>query len=267
MLWAQFDYTGRPCFSPQVLNESQQVQRLVRDLSLAATGAGEEPPLRYLVLGSKVPGIWNSRRRSRTLRHADPPPRPRRVDALRTSVLRGRLHQRDAVSAPRHHRGAGARRRAGRRLRGGDVEQSRHRRAQRQVRPARSAVQSVPGHGRLHLHGAPHRARPRRAHDPVGRNFHRRETARDRPDRRAGAGRRRGRDAVRGDRPRRQTASDPCRAAHGAAPGQSAWASRKWRASPNCGSMPRSSSRKAISRRCCASPRRRTAAASGLQPT
>ena len=59
MLWAQFDYTGRPCFSPQVLNESQQVQRLVRDLSLAATGAGEEPPLRYLVLGSKVPGIWN----------------------------------------------------------------------------------------------------------------------------------------------------------------------------------------------------------------
>ena len=59
MLWAQFDYTGRPCFSPQVLNESQQVQRLVRDLSLAATGAGEEPPLRYLVLGSKVQGIWN----------------------------------------------------------------------------------------------------------------------------------------------------------------------------------------------------------------
>jgi len=59
MLWAQFDYTGRPCFSPQVLNESQQVQRLVRDLSLAATGAGEEAPLRYLVLGSRAPGVWN----------------------------------------------------------------------------------------------------------------------------------------------------------------------------------------------------------------
>ena len=59
ILWCQFEYTGRPCFSPQVLNESQQVHRLVRDLTLAATGAGEEPPLRYLVLGSRVPGIWN----------------------------------------------------------------------------------------------------------------------------------------------------------------------------------------------------------------
>ncbi len=59
ILWCQFDYTGRPCFTPQVLNEAQQVQRLVRDLSLAATGAGQEPPLRYLVLGSRAQGIWN----------------------------------------------------------------------------------------------------------------------------------------------------------------------------------------------------------------
>ncbi|HEX4113528.1 MAG TPA: crotonase/enoyl-CoA hydratase family protein [Stellaceae bacterium] len=59
ILWCQFDYTGRPCFSPQVLNEAQQVQKLVRDLCLAATGAGEEPPLRYLVLNSAVPGVWN----------------------------------------------------------------------------------------------------------------------------------------------------------------------------------------------------------------
>jgi DSF synthase len=59
VLWCQFEYTGRPCFSPQVLNEAQQVQRLVRDLSLAATGASEEPPLRYLVLASRLPGIWN----------------------------------------------------------------------------------------------------------------------------------------------------------------------------------------------------------------
>jgi DSF synthase len=59
ILWCQFDYTGRPCFSPQVLQESQQVQKLVRDLCLAATGAGEEPPLRYLVLNSAAPGVWN----------------------------------------------------------------------------------------------------------------------------------------------------------------------------------------------------------------
>jgi DSF synthase len=59
LLWCQFEYTGRPCFSPTVLSEAQQVQKLVRDLSLAALGAGEEPPLRYLVLGSRVPGVWN----------------------------------------------------------------------------------------------------------------------------------------------------------------------------------------------------------------
>ena len=39
MLWCQFDYTGRPCFTPQVLNEAQQVHGLVRDLCLAATAA------------------------------------------------------------------------------------------------------------------------------------------------------------------------------------------------------------------------------------
>jgi DSF synthase len=59
VLWCQFEYTGRPCFSPAVLSEAQQVQKLVRDLSLAAVGAGEEPPLRYLVLGSRTAGVWN----------------------------------------------------------------------------------------------------------------------------------------------------------------------------------------------------------------
>ena len=57
ILWCQFDYSGRPCFTPQVLNEAQQVQRLVRHL--AATGSGDEAPLHYLVLGSRAPGIWN----------------------------------------------------------------------------------------------------------------------------------------------------------------------------------------------------------------
>ncbi|MGH6989451.1 MAG: crotonase/enoyl-CoA hydratase family protein [Stellaceae bacterium] len=59
VLWCQFEYTGRPCFSPTVLNEAQAVQRLVRDISLAAQGAGDEPPLRYMVLGSRAPGVWN----------------------------------------------------------------------------------------------------------------------------------------------------------------------------------------------------------------
>ena len=59
VLWCNFDYTGRPCFAPQVLNEAQQVQHLVRDLSMAAAGAGDEMPMRYLVLGSRAPGVWN----------------------------------------------------------------------------------------------------------------------------------------------------------------------------------------------------------------
>jgi DSF synthase len=59
VLWCQFEYTGRPCFTAPVLAEAQRVQRLVRDIALAAVGAGEEPPLRYLVLGSRVPGVWN----------------------------------------------------------------------------------------------------------------------------------------------------------------------------------------------------------------
>jgi len=59
VLWCNFDYTGRPCFAPRVLHESQHVQRLVRDLCQGAVAAGEEPPLRYLVLASRMPGVWN----------------------------------------------------------------------------------------------------------------------------------------------------------------------------------------------------------------
>jgi DSF synthase len=59
VLWCHFNFTGRPCFTPRVLAEAQQVQKLVQDLCLVAQGAGEEPPLRYLVLGSRAPGVWN----------------------------------------------------------------------------------------------------------------------------------------------------------------------------------------------------------------
>lgn len=57
ILWCDFDYSGRPCFTPTVLEQTQQVQNLVRSI---ATGSGaDDAPLRYVVLGSRTPGIWN----------------------------------------------------------------------------------------------------------------------------------------------------------------------------------------------------------------
>jgi DSF synthase len=57
ILWSYFDFGGKPCFRPEVLEQTQRVQRLVRDLTTDA--AGGEPPLRYVVMGSRMPGVWN----------------------------------------------------------------------------------------------------------------------------------------------------------------------------------------------------------------
>src|SRR5690349_11161306 len=57
ILWSYFDFSGRPCFRPEVLEETQRVQRLVRDLTADASVG--EPPLRYVVMGSRMPGVWN----------------------------------------------------------------------------------------------------------------------------------------------------------------------------------------------------------------
>lgn len=56
ILWSHFDYTGKPSFTPTVLEQTQQVQRLARALA-GAEGAGDG--LRYVVMGSRMPGIWN----------------------------------------------------------------------------------------------------------------------------------------------------------------------------------------------------------------
>jgi len=57
ILFCYFNFAGRPCFTESVLSEAQAVQRLVR--GLFGDGAESEPPLRYLVLGSRAPGTWN----------------------------------------------------------------------------------------------------------------------------------------------------------------------------------------------------------------
>lgn len=57
ILFCYFNFAGRPCFTSAILNEAQTLQRMVRGLF----GDPEEtaPPLRYMVLGSRAPGVWS----------------------------------------------------------------------------------------------------------------------------------------------------------------------------------------------------------------
>ena len=59
ILFCYFDFAGRPCFTNSVLAEAQAVQRMVRGVFGDHEDADSEPPLRYLVLGSRAPGVWN----------------------------------------------------------------------------------------------------------------------------------------------------------------------------------------------------------------
>src|SRR6185437_5434361 len=57
ILFCYFAAAQRPCFSESVLGEAQSIQRMAR--SFFGDGAEVDPPLRYLVFGSHVPGVWN----------------------------------------------------------------------------------------------------------------------------------------------------------------------------------------------------------------
>ncbi len=57
ILFCYFKYAGRPCFTPALLREAQAIQRMVR--GLFGDRVVGEPPLRYMVLGSRTPQIWN----------------------------------------------------------------------------------------------------------------------------------------------------------------------------------------------------------------
>lgn len=57
LLWCYFDFSGRPCFTPAVLEQAQRIQSLVHGLSSDASA--EEQPVRYLVLASRTPEVWN----------------------------------------------------------------------------------------------------------------------------------------------------------------------------------------------------------------
>jgi DSF synthase len=57
ILFCYFNSAQRPCFSEHVLGEVQAIQRMAR--SFFGDSAEMDPPLRYLVFGSRVPGVWN----------------------------------------------------------------------------------------------------------------------------------------------------------------------------------------------------------------
>ncbi|MGO9785422.1 MAG: crotonase/enoyl-CoA hydratase family protein [Stellaceae bacterium] len=57
ILFCYFKFSGRPCFTPALLREAQAIQRLMR--GLFGDRVVGEPPLRYMVLGSRAKGIWN----------------------------------------------------------------------------------------------------------------------------------------------------------------------------------------------------------------
>jgi DSF synthase len=57
ILWCRFDFHGRPSFTWAVFRDIARVGAYV-DQSFAAAEPGEAP-IRWLVLGSRMPGVWN----------------------------------------------------------------------------------------------------------------------------------------------------------------------------------------------------------------
>jgi DSF synthase len=57
VLWCRFAFRGRPSFTWAVFRDIARVRAYV-DQAFAAAEPGE-PPIRWLVLGSELPGVWN----------------------------------------------------------------------------------------------------------------------------------------------------------------------------------------------------------------
>jgi DSF synthase len=57
VLWCRLKPRGRPCFSPELLRDSATVHRSVEARLRGADH--RDPPFRYLVCGSAIPGIFN----------------------------------------------------------------------------------------------------------------------------------------------------------------------------------------------------------------
>ncbi len=172
-LWTYMRPNGRPSFTPTMLTDFVNWQRLI-----GANFGPERVPLRFLVLGSRVARRVVLRRRSRAVSEPDPCPRLLRTGAIWLQ-MRGNPPSQHAVARPAddHHR-AGRRRGAGRRFRGAAVVRLHHRRTRGDLRPARSAVRAVPGHGRAFDPHPQARQRDGRPADRVEPDLYRRTDVR-----------------------------------------------------------------------------------------
>jgi len=56
VLFAYFNFHGRPSFTPAILRDIGRVQDMVRTLFAAGGGAA---PIKYVVWDSRLPGVWN----------------------------------------------------------------------------------------------------------------------------------------------------------------------------------------------------------------
>lgn len=59
IMWTYFDTQPRPCVTKDLLDEYLECQRLVTHVDRTAIEAGNDCPIRFLVLASKTPGIYS----------------------------------------------------------------------------------------------------------------------------------------------------------------------------------------------------------------
>ena len=57
VFWCRFRFSNRPSFTPEVLGELRRMRQLLVSRSDAAETA--DPQVKYMVLGSRMPGIFN----------------------------------------------------------------------------------------------------------------------------------------------------------------------------------------------------------------
>ncbi len=57
-IWCYFKPQSRPCFSPRLLQESKEIQQSIIKY-LTTSDNPEKYPIRYLILASQIPGVFN----------------------------------------------------------------------------------------------------------------------------------------------------------------------------------------------------------------
>ena len=57
VFWCRFQFSNRPSFTPEVLGELRRMRQLLASRQVAA--GSQEPQVKYMVLGSRMPGIFN----------------------------------------------------------------------------------------------------------------------------------------------------------------------------------------------------------------